>query len=211
MNMARGVGRDGGVVWQAVTVTSWGGSTAYAAGAYVTNGGNLYQATVGGISASSGGPTGTATTDITDGTVTWLYRSAASWTAQTAFTAGSHLLISSQYYKCLEAGKSGSVQPTWSTTTVGDGTITWTHKTAAYETLVSDSDLCLFDDDLMIQGLKWRFLRAKGTAYADIKQEYERIKDSALNRFNSGRKFSLAGGSGSGVVYPSLPDGGWGL
>jgi hypothetical protein len=40
---------------------------------------NVYKATVGGISSNAGsGPTGTTTTPITDGTVTWLYLGAYS-------------------------------------------------------------------------------------------------------------------------------------
>ncbi|MFJ1251911.1 major capsid protein P2 [Cupriavidus sp. CuC1] len=55
---------------------AWAGSTAYALNAYAVNGGNLYQVTTAGTSASSGGPTGTGAA-ITDGTVTWKYVSAA--------------------------------------------------------------------------------------------------------------------------------------
>lgn len=52
--------------------TAWAASTAYAAAARRTNGGNIYEVTVAGTSAASGGPTGTGTT-IVDGTVTWKY------------------------------------------------------------------------------------------------------------------------------------------
>jgi hypothetical protein len=51
---------------------AWVASTAYATGAMVYNGANYYIATTGGVSASSGGPTGTAAS-ITDNTVTWKY------------------------------------------------------------------------------------------------------------------------------------------
>jgi hypothetical protein len=52
---------------------TWTTSTAYAAGASVFNGANIYTTTTGGTSASSGaGPSGTGT-GITDGTVTWNY------------------------------------------------------------------------------------------------------------------------------------------
>ncbi|MBX7496743.1 hypothetical protein K3172_12830 [Qipengyuania sp. 6B39] len=55
--------------------TAWAASTAYTAGQYVNNGGNLYVCASGGTSAGSGGPTGTGT-GITDGTVSWDYVSA---------------------------------------------------------------------------------------------------------------------------------------
>ncbi|WP_246794591.1 major capsid protein P2 [Burkholderia perseverans] len=51
---------------------AWAASTAYALGALVSNGGNLYRVATAGTSASSGGPTGTGAA-ITDGSVTWAY------------------------------------------------------------------------------------------------------------------------------------------
>lgn len=51
-------------------VTSWAASTAYTVGAVRMNNYTIYQCTVAGTSASSGGPTGDGTS-ITDGTVTW--------------------------------------------------------------------------------------------------------------------------------------------
>jgi hypothetical protein len=62
---------QGTVGWQ--TSAAWAASTSYASIGYiVSNGGNAYQVTATGTSASSGGPTGT-TGSITDGTVTWKY------------------------------------------------------------------------------------------------------------------------------------------
>lgn len=52
--------------------TAWAGTTAYSVGDRVTNDSKIYQCTVAGTSAGSGGPTGTGT-DIVDGTVTWRY------------------------------------------------------------------------------------------------------------------------------------------
>ncbi len=53
--------------------TAWAISTAYTVGQRRTNSGNIYEVTVAGTSAASGGPTGTGTA-IVDGTVTWRYR-----------------------------------------------------------------------------------------------------------------------------------------
>lgn len=52
---------------------AWTGSHAYVYGDLVTNSSNIYRCTVAGTSAASGGPTGTGSTPITDGTVTWVY------------------------------------------------------------------------------------------------------------------------------------------
>jgi hypothetical protein len=57
---------------QAICSDAWAGSKSYAVGRYVHNGGNVYRCTAGGVSAASGGPTGTGAS-ITDGGVTWTF------------------------------------------------------------------------------------------------------------------------------------------
>lgn len=219
-NMAYGQGQDGGVFWTAFSKSNWAGSTVYAPGAYVTNGGNLYVCITGGTSASSGGPSGTDTdTNVTDGTVTWLYKAVDSWTAQTSYTTGDVILISSQYYICTTPGTqgnntqvTGSTQPAWTATTASDGTITnWDFWEPAYETIVSDNDLCLFDDELMIAGLKWRFMRARGLQYEDLLAEYTLMKDTAVGRYQPGMILSLGGGGvGLAGLNPNVPEGSFG-
>lgn len=66
----------GSHIWQSLDA-DWQASAFYATtGAIRKNGSNLYTVTTAGISASSGGPTGTGT-GIADGTVVWDYVSAA--------------------------------------------------------------------------------------------------------------------------------------
>ena len=61
-----------------IAAPAWQASTAYALpGTCVQNGGNEYQLYIAGTSASSGGPTGTADTPVTDGTCSWVYRGPA--------------------------------------------------------------------------------------------------------------------------------------
>jgi hypothetical protein len=57
-----------------VTITNtvnWQASHAYVVGTFVLNGGRRYRCLTAGTSAASGGPTGTATSGIADGTVVW--------------------------------------------------------------------------------------------------------------------------------------------
>lgn len=60
------------ILCAAPTTTAWASSTAYTLGTQRANGGNVYQVTTAGTSASSGGPSGTGS-GITDGTVVWSY------------------------------------------------------------------------------------------------------------------------------------------
>lgn len=66
--------------------TAWAGSTTYSVGALRGNGGNLYLCTTGGISSSSGGPSGNGSA-ITDGSVVWRWIGTGAAFAQVACTA----------------------------------------------------------------------------------------------------------------------------
>lgn len=203
-NMHNGVGRDGGCEWLYLSVSAWSSTTAYAAGSYVTNGGRLYVATVSGTSGSPNGPVGTtADATETDGTVTWKLKSTSAWAAYTSYSEGSIVTASSKYYKNVVAGKSAEVAPTWTATTVSDGTITWTEVTDSYDSLVTDSDLCLFDDELMIAGLTWRFLRSQGYQYQDLLTDYYTRLEAATNRYQPGTRFNLTGDSNREIIYLS--------
>lgn len=209
-----GQGQDGGVYWTALTTPAWAGDTYYAASDFVLNSGNLYQCMTGGKSASSGGPT-TTDESITDGTVTWQYCSVGSWEGETNVVFGSFINVGGQYYEATTPGvfsnntqKSGKNQPNWTLSEQTDGTITWTVQPQAYETIISDDDLCVFDDELMIMGLKWRFLQAKGMGYQDLRAEYEVMKDAAVGRWNNGQRINF-GGSGYVLagLNPNIPEG----
>jgi hypothetical protein len=205
-NMANGIGIDGSLVLRALTPTAWTITTAYPAGSYVSNGGVYYKCITSGVSAGAGGPSGTGSS-ITDGTCVWKYYPFAGWTALKAYSADTHLTYSSLFWQVLEAGISGSFSPRFTETTVSDNLITWTFQPQSYETLVTDSDLCHFDDEIMIAGLKWRFLRARGLAYEDLLGEYEQLKDGAASRWNPGKILRLGQPLSMGVNYPLLPDG----
>lgn len=217
-NMANGVGQDGGVFWKHLTVSAWGTSTAYAQGTYVTNGGNLYKCTVSGTSAGSGGPTGTdTTTAVTDNTCSWLYISESAWAAYTSYAVGAHVTNSSKRYRAVKSPhgsstqKSGAAGPDWTATTVPDNTAGWTYQTASYEQLQTDSDLCLFDEDLMILGLQWRFMRGKNLPFQSKQAEYIVAKDAAAARWQPGSVLSMAASPVSlSGLNPNLRDGNFG-
>ena len=57
---------------QGLCAQAWGGSVAWALNQQCVNNGLVYKVTTAGISAASGGPTGTGS-GITDNTVTWAY------------------------------------------------------------------------------------------------------------------------------------------
>jgi hypothetical protein len=103
----------------------WAGSTLYALGAQATNdSGKLYLCVVAGLSALSGGPTGTGVA-ITDGTVT-------AWLALTAYVAGNRVTLGGKVYECTVNGTSaGSGGPTGTGINITDGTVHWRYVATA--------------------------------------------------------------------------------
>lgn len=207
-------GQDGGVFWTALTTTALSSPTAYLAGSYATNGGTLYLCTTSGITSGSGTVSGTT---YTDGTAVFEILTVGTWSAATSFGFGDYVLIGSTYFLCSTPGvqgnniqMTGTVQPNWGVGFQTDNTITWVPQNMAYETIVTDSDLCLFDDDIMIAGLKWRFMRSRGLEYDDARAEYELLKDTTMSRWNAGRKISFADNGIMLPIRPNIPEGGFG-
>ena len=87
-----GAGVQGSIPW-VPSMAYFSTNSTSASISYVTNGGNLYQCTTAGTSASSGGPTGTGT-GITDGTAKWNYISAAPTTPTGAGAGGAAVTTS---------------------------------------------------------------------------------------------------------------------
>jgi uncharacterized phage protein gp47/JayE len=69
-----------------VTLSAWSAAATIAKGALRSKGGNIYYATQGGVTAGSGGPTGTGTA-IADNTVIWRYIAAGSAAVAATFQA----------------------------------------------------------------------------------------------------------------------------
>ncbi len=139
---------DGTATWQYVpspvaSSASWAATTPYLLNQYIVNGGLVYQCSTAGISAASGGPTGTLTTAVTDGTAKWIYVTAyvplagtvyASWVTGTPYTASpaTFVLNNGNLYQCTAAGTSaGSVGPSGTAAAITDGTATWTFLSAS--------------------------------------------------------------------------------
>lgn len=59
------------------------------------------------------------------------------------------------------------------------------------EAITLDADICAFDDDLLILGLKWKWYQMKGLDYQSLKDEYTSKIEQAVNRFKGSYAGSL--------------------
>jgi hypothetical protein len=83
---------------------------------------------------------------------------------------------------------------------------------AAQSLWAADTDLYNLDEECFIQGMKWRYLRAKGLDYAEEMNTYEMDCQRVVSR-DGGERDLMLGGNGYQVQFLSncnLPDSGYG-
>ncbi len=78
------------------------------------------------------------------------------------------------------------------------------------ETFTADTDEPLIDSDLLILGLRWRYLQAVGDDYEPVRMEYMQRLD-ALQSKDGGRDYINFGQHRQFDPYDNLPDTGFGV
>jgi hypothetical protein len=70
----------------------------------------------------------------------------------------------------------------------------WVQTAGGYYTarMTADTDTALFDENLMVLGLKWMFFQAKGFQYQEVKQMWDRAADAELARDGGAQTLSMA-------------------
>jgi hypothetical protein len=75
----------------------------------------------------------------------------------------------------------------------------------------NDEDVMLLDDEIMLKGVEWRWRRAKGLAYAEDFNAYERMVADAMARDATKRRLSLEGRRSSRERTIAVSPGSWPL
>lgn len=137
-----------------------------------------------------------------------------SWIALTAYLVGAIISGNGYCYICTVAGTSGSTIPSVSTGTQVDGTVTWTVYLERYlvdpsNANLTDNDQCLFDDDVMIEGMRWAYFRAKKMDYLQERTDWDNALKSAFARFNGPTRVSMNGEDGDFSDWPITALGSW--
>lgn len=96
------------------------------------------------------------------------------WLPSTAYTIGQYVNANGNIYLCDTNGTSDVTPPTGVTANIVDGTTRWDYVSAPYETILSDNDLNIFDDDLMKLGLRAKWHDEKGEESAKAESEFNR-------------------------------------
>lgn len=136
------------------------------------------------------------------------------WVANTAYSVGNIRSGNGNYYICTTSGTSGTTRPSVTTGTETDGTVVWTvyhepYLVSSSNTNLSDDDLCLFDDDVMIEGMRWAYLQSKKLDYSQERADWEQMVKSSMARFNSPVRISAADEFADYFDWPNVPPGSW--
>lgn len=136
------------------------------------------------------------------------------WVASTAYVTGALRSGNGHIYCATESGNSGTTRPNWSSGTDSDGGINWAVYTEPYaisasNSQLNDADFCLFDDDIMIEGMRWAWYRAKRQSYEQERADWERMVAGAAARFTGPVRGNMCESDLYGDMFPLVPEGSW--
>lgn len=106
------------------------------------------------------------------------------WLPSTAYTSGVYVNANGNIYLCDTNGTSSSTPPSATTSNIVDGTTRWDYVSTAYETILADTDINLFDSDLVKLGIRAKFLEEKGEDFNPAADEYASKVSQAQARWH---------------------------
>lgn len=77
--------------------------------------------------------------------------------------------------------------------------------------IAADTDMLLLDDEVMLAGLEWRWLRKKGLSYAEEFATYEQLVLDSIGRDGAKRTLSMDGEPSRNRPGTFVPIGSWNL
>jgi hypothetical protein len=205
---------DGTCTWQRA-LGDWAASTAYSLTDVVYNNGYGYLCTNAGTSGATG-PTGTDLSQ-TDGTCVWdwvftlpseniplsfdyITRNLflpTHYALTKAYAENALVNVAGNVYKCSGAITASDTVPTGTGTGIIDDDGTWDFYSTPYERVLADTDLCIFDYDLVKLGLKAFDREAKAGDWAQAEEKFRAKIESAVARMEGCSIGSLAGPVGT--------------
>jgi hypothetical protein len=113
------------------------------------------------------------------------------WTTTTAFAANSYCFYNGNYYQTTAGGTTGATPPTHTSGSVSDGGVTWTYYNGAYNQFLANTDVSIFQEKLLEQGVLERFAEIHGLD--SIRPRFEQQLNEEFSRDRNG-KVLYAGG-----------------
>ena len=89
---------------------------------------------------------------------------------------------------------------------------TWVYSNSAYVSeFATDNDTTVFNPNLLVKELKWRFMSAKGLDATDFIGECERLKSKLMAADNAPGSIDMTGECPDEDYYMNVPEGNWTL
>lgn len=136
-------------------------------------------------------------------TSNWIYPT--TWAASTAYTIGQLVSASGFIYRVTSNGSSNSTRPTGESTTAGETGVGFQVYRDSFSAITADSNFPIIDPEVLIAGLKWRFLRAKGLDYQQELADFNSALQAAKGRFDGVK--SINGDGPEWYEFPYLSEG----
>lgn len=136
-------------------------------------------------------------------TANWLYP--AQWQPSTAYNTGDLVSASGNIYKATSTGSTNTTRPSGESTTIAQTGISFQLWRGVIDVIGADTYFPIIDPEVLICGLKWRFLRAKGLDYAQELQDYNAALAASKGRFDGVK--SINGDGPEWYEFPYLSEG----
>lgn len=117
------------------------------------------------------------------------------WVTATVFAANSYCFYNGNYYTTTAGGTTGATPPTHTTGSQSDGGITWTYYNGAYNEFLANSDVSVFNEKLLEQGILERFAEIHGLE--GVKPRFEMQLNEEFSREIPGRIIYAGGTTGT--------------
>lgn len=121
----------------------------------------------------------------------------ATWVTGTVYAANAYTFYNGNYYQTSAGGTSGATPPTHTSGSASDGGVTWTYYDGAYPEFLADTDVSLFSEKTLEQGVLERFAEIHGLT---VVPRFEQQNADDFSRQNPG-KILYAGGMQRNLVF----------
>lgn len=107
------------------------------------------------------------------------------WATGVTYAANSYTFYNGNYYTTTLGGVTGATAPTHTTGSASDGGVTWTYYSGAYNEFLADTDVSIFNEKMIEQGVLERFAEIHGLTVApkfdtQVNEEFSRSQVSKI-------------------------------
>lgn len=113
------------------------------------------------------------------------------WTASTLFAANAYCFYNGNYYQTTAGGTTGSTAPTHTSGSVSDGGVTWTYYDGVYDQFIADTDVSIFNEKMVEQGVIERFAQIHGLT--GVVPQFRQQVDEEFSRMNPSKVYYAGG------------------